>query len=111
MYNFEKSKMKIPVERKRNIKLSLKDREEIAKLYTTGNYSQQDLADMFGVSKRLIYLYVDITGERLKKEKDLFKQRQKDGRYYHKDKQRIYVRNHRKYKRELAEKGLLVKDE
>ena len=106
-YKFEYEHLKIKREDNKNVKLSLEDRETIKKLYATGDYSQRQLAKMFGVSRTLIRLYSN--DELLKKHKENFAKRQKDGRYYDKDKQREYIKNQRKHKKQLYDKCKLIK--
>lgn len=98
--------MKIPLEYNANAKLTIEDREEIFKLYKTGKWSQRQLARKYGVSRRLIQFYVD--PEKLLRQKELFKERQATGRYYDKDKHRIYMRKHRAYKKSLQKDGKLI---
>mgnify|MGYP001945381854 FL=1 len=104
-YKFETERKRIPKEKDRRIKLTDEQREEIRKLYATGLYSQRKLAKKFGVSRRTIVF--TIYPERLEENK---KRRQECGGskiYYDKDKHREYMRRHRQYKRQLAEKGEL----
>lgn len=108
-YKFETNKMIMKNEDKRSVKLTLEDRQEIKKLYQTGQYSQRELARKYNVSRRLITFYID--DEKNKRNKELFKQRQKTGMYYDKDKQREYARNCRKHKKKLYEEGKLLEKE
>lgn len=93
----------------KRIKLTEVDKQQILKLYNDGLLSQRKLALFYNVSRRTIAFIIDPT----KKErcKEQFKERQADGRYYNKDKNRIYRQKHREHKKELLEKGLLLKKE
>lgn len=106
-YKFESSKMKMKREDKKSVKLTLEDREEIKRLYATGQYSQRELARKFNVSRTLICLYSN--DEKLKRHKELFKKRQQDGRYYNKEREREYSRTYRRNKKKLYEENKLEK--
>lgn len=83
-------------------KLTDEEREEIKHLYATGdkeNYSQRKLAKMFGVSRRLITFIVD--PEKLKADRERLKERGGSKIYYDKEKQKKYMRNHRKHIRNI----------
>lgn len=92
----------------RRFKLTEEDKEDIRKRYAKGDTSYSKLATEYGVSKRLIGLI--IKPEKLEIMKKQFAERQKDGRYYDKDKHREYMKNHRDYKKKLYEQGLLNED-
>jgi AraC-like DNA-binding protein len=100
-----KSLEKLNVGRKydRRIKMIAEDIAEAIRLRKEDQdrWSYQKLADRFGVSKRLIIFR--IRPETL--EKVLEARRERGG--YHTDtaKQTIYMRNHRRYKRELRNEG------
>ena len=106
-YKFETDKMLMRREDKRNTKLTQEDRQEIKKLYQSGQYSQRELARKYNVSRRLITFYVD--DERYERYKKEFKKRQKTGIYYDKDKQKEYIKNYREHKKELYKKDKLIK--
>lgn len=102
----------IPINNKkydRRVKLSDQDREEIRELYKKGNISQQALADKYNVSKRLIHFVIHPEKEVAAREQ--FKMRQKDRRYYDKDKHRRYMKKHRDHKKELYKNNLLKVDD
>ena len=90
-------------------KLTDGDKEEIRNEYKTGLISINGLASKYGVSKRTIQF--TLFPERLERNKELYKERRKDGRYYDKDKHREYMKGHRRRKKELDEQGLLTKKE
>lgn len=83
----------------KRVKLTKEQKEEIFNLYSTGNYSLNGLAKMYKVSKRTIHFIVK--PEKLMVAKNQFAERQKDGRYYDKDKHSNYMKEHRKYKYNL----------
>lgn len=100
----------IPINNPQNdkrVKLTDEDRENIVKDYATGQFSQRGLAEKYGVSRRLIQF--TLNPEKLEVVKKQFAERQKDGRYYDKDKHREYMKKHREHKIELNKKGLLDK--
>lgn len=107
-YTFDR----IPINNKkhdRRVKLSDQDREEIRELYAKGDISQQALADKYNVSKRLVHFIIHPEKEVAARKQ--FKARQKDRRYYDKDKQRMYMKKHREHKKELYKKNLLNVDD
>lgn len=106
-YKFETEKLKMKKQDKRNIKL---DKEQkIKKLYETGKYSQRQLAAMYNVSRRTIVFC--IYPDKYEKSRQEFKERQKTGMYYNKDKQKEYAKKYRKHKKELYLKNKLIKEE
>lgn len=103
---------KIAIDNPKNdkrVKLSSKDKEDIKKEHDTGSISINALARKYGVSKRLIQF--TLFPERKEKAKEQFAERQKDGRYYSKEKQRVYMKDHRLHKKDLWEKGELKERE
>lgn len=68
-------------------------------------YSQRALARKYNISRRMISFI--LFPEKEQKAKEQFKQRQKDGRYYDKEKHRDYMKKHRNHKKELYKKGEL----
>ncbi len=106
-YKSEYTKMKMNRKDNRRIKLSLEQRAEIKRLYETGLYSQRALAKKFNVSRRTVVFC--ISPEKYEESKRLSKERQKTGRYYDKEKQRVYTQRTRQYRQELYKKGLLEK--
>lgn len=89
----------------KRVKLTAKQKESIKKEYETGLVSQRFLADKYDVSRRTIQFILD--PEKAKRNKELFAQRQKDGRYYDKEKHTKSVKAHRDHKKELYAKGEL----
>lgn len=92
-------------EHDKRVKLTDADRENIRKDYEGGDISIRGLERKYKVSRRLIQFI--LFPERLEKSKKLYAERQKDGRYYDKDKHRAYTKKHRDHKKELNEQGLL----
>lgn len=90
----------------RRVKLTDDQREYIRWLREEEQLSLNKLAKMFGVSKRLITFVCDPNKEATCKEQ--FKERRKDGRYaVSKEERAAIMREHRHYKKELHEKGLI----
>lgn len=103
-YKFEKVPINNPKHDKR-FKLTDEDRANIREEYATGMTSQRNLAQKYGVSRRLIQFILN--PEKQKVAKQQFAARQKEGRYYDKEKHKVYVQKHRKHKKDLYNKGLL----
>ncbi len=98
--------IKLSREQDRRIKLSDEQRDEIRHKYSTGLYSQRQLAAEYNVSRRLITFILD--PEKLKRNAELLKERKADGRYKPtKEEWAATMREHRKYKEELYRKGEL----
>ena len=87
----------------RRVKLTDEERIEIADAYKSGGTSYNKLAVEYGVSKRLIMFIVN--PDKYEVAKNQFSERQKDGRYYDREKHNKAVREHRDYKKELFSKG------
>lgn len=104
-YKFEYTKQLIPRELKKNVKLSLEDREKIKEEYKIIK-SQRKLASKYNVSRRLITLILD--DKKMQKNKDRLKLN--INKYYDKDKQTIYKKKYRQNKQQLNLKGLLIKN-
>jgi len=104
-YKTEYEHKVIPRYLDRRVKISLVEHAEIKRLY--GKISQRKLAQMFGVSRRLIIFI----GCPEKKKKDLVNRALRGGsmQYYDKEEQRKSIQETRKYRRELDNKKLLGK--
>ena len=103
-YRFEQ----IPISNEkldRRVKLTEEDKKNIVDEYRGGAISINALARKYNVSKRLIQF--TLFPERKEKARKDYLERRKDGRYYDKDKHTEHTRNHRNYKKELWNKGLL----
>lgn len=93
----------------KRVKLTVEDKENIVKDYATGMFSQRGLAEKYGVSRRSIQFV--LSPEKKERAKAQFAERQKDGRYYDKDKHREYTKIHRDHKKELYKQGLIGEEE
>jgi hypothetical protein len=89
----------------RRVKLLPCQKERMRYMYETTGLSYNQLAQHYGVSKRLIIFCCN--PDSLEKSKSDFSQRRKDGRYYDKEKHREAISELRKYKKELNQKGIL----
>ena len=87
----------------RRVKLTDEERIEIADAYKSGGTSYNKLAVEYGVSKRLIMFIVN--PDKYEVTKKQFAERQKDGRYYDREKHNKAVKKHRDYKKELFKEG------
>jgi len=89
----------------KRIKLSSTDKLNIVSLYSTGDYSQRQLANLFNVSRRLIQFVLDpqkqIENKALRDSKGGSKQ------YYDTKKNTIAMAKHREYKKKLEKQGLI----
>jgi transposase-like protein len=103
-YQFDKIPINNPKHDKR-VKLSPEDKENIVSDYQTGLFSQRDLAKKYDVSRRLIQFTLDPQKKEIAKQQ--FSERQKDGRYYNKEKHNEYMKKHRDHKKELWNNGFL----
>lgn len=81
------------------VKLTPSEREQIRDIYKRGAHSQRELARMYNVARRLIVFCIH--PERREQAAQYFKKRSADRRYYNKDKQREYMRVHRKNLRRI----------
>ncbi len=104
---FKHERYKIPPSLDRRIKLTDKDREEI-RLYLEG-LSRRELADKYGVSKRLIQFILN--PKSMEENKKRREERGGSNTYYDKSKHTEATKSHRKYKALLYVEGKLVKGE
>lgn len=103
---YKSEKIKLTKEQDRRIKLTDEQRKEIIEKYTTGLYSQRQLASEYKVSRRLIQFV--ISPEKYERAKEQRRERQKDGRYkYTKEQWNAIQKEHRHYKQKLYLKGEL----
>lgn len=86
----------------RRRKLTEEQKEEIRK---RKDKSSRQLAKEYGVSRRLIVFIQH--PERLERQKELYRERRKDGRYYNREDHTESIRQYRNYKRELLKKKKL----
>ena len=105
-YKSEKIKLKGLQDRRK--RLTDEQRENIGELYTTGNYSLNDLAKKFNVSKKTILLIVNKDSAEKAKQyrKEHWREWQRTGEEWNE-----VVKKHRKYKQKLYEEGKLKDDE
>jgi len=96
-YKFETDKRKIPRGKDSRVKLTEEERKEIKSLY--GQISQRKLAKLFGVSRRLI-IFIGCP-EKLRRAKELYKERRKDGRYYKKERHTKHIKKYRRHKKNI----------
>ena len=95
-------KLKLSENQDRRRKLSFEQKGEINHLYNNvGGYSLNDLAKKYNVSKKTILLIVN-KESKLKNDINIKNNYKK---YYDKEKHNQAVKNTRKYKKELMEKG------
>lgn len=93
----------------KRVKLTEEDKENIVKDYQTGIISIHSLSKKYNVSRRLIQF--TLFPDRKEKAKEAFSERQKDGRYYDREKHNEQMQRHREYKKDLFEKGLINNEE
>ena len=87
----------------RRVKLTPEQKKEIFK--NKLGLSQRKLAEQYGVSKRTIQFILD--PEKLKENKKRREERGGSKQYYKKEEFTVAQRNHRRYKEELKNKGLI----
>ena len=106
---YKSEKIKLPREYDRRIKLDDEQRDEIRHKYSTGTYSQRQLAAEYNVSRRLISFVLDDSKRQRCAEQ--FKERRKDGRYTpSKEEHNRISKEHRRYKQELYKQGKIGND-
>lgn len=97
----------------RRIKLTDQDREDIRGQYFNTHESERptmtSLAAKYNVDRRLIQFV--LFPEREARHKEQASLRQKDGRYYNREKGRKKMKDYRNYKRSLIETGKLNEEE
>ncbi len=96
-HKFEKEKNNLPKDKDRRVKLTDTQRDEIRVLGSV--CSQRELAKKFDVSRRTIQFILDPS----KLEENLKRRKERGGSkiYYDKDKNTVYMRNHRQYKKSI----------
>ena len=105
-YKSEKIKLKGLQDRRK--RLTTEQRKEIKELYGTGDYSLNDLASQYKVSKKTILLIVnEESAERARQyRKEHWKEWQRKGEEHNKA-----IMNTRRYKNELYKKGKLIEED
>lgn len=104
-YKFEK--LHIPRDKDNRVKLTEEQKEEIRQKYVPHIYSYNMLAKEYGVSKKLILL---ICNEKSRENLEFYKKYvNPSSNYYDREKHKMYMRKHREHKKELHNKGELIK--
>ena len=96
------TKLRIPRELDRRVKITPEKRAEIVALYKVERLAQRAIARQTGISRRMISFILFPEREALCRAQ--YKERRSDGRYYHKEKWRVQMRNHRRYKQSIRGK-------
>ena len=105
-YMFETKKLLIQKQDDKRIKLTDGQKKIICELYKSGEYSQRALAYEFKVSRRLIQFIV--CPDKLERNKELREDRGGSKQYYDKEKQKEYVKKHRRNKKVLHDENKLI---
>jgi len=90
----------------KRVKLTDDDKKLILKLRAEKNLSQRVLARQFNVSRRLIQYVLD--PEKLAENIRQRNERGGSKQYYDRDKHREYMKDHRRYKQDLYNKGEII---
>lgn len=93
-YKHETDKKKLPRKLDRRVKLTQEDRRDISHIPLY--YWNSMVAKWYWVHRKLIYLIRN--PEQAKKEREAYKERRKDWRYYNKDKHRESIKDTRKHR-------------
>lgn len=101
-YKSEKKGILIPRDLKKNVKIPLSEHENV-RLHYLQSKSQRATARHFGVSRSLIRFIC--FPDKLQHNRELLKERQKDGRYYRKEIHTVNVKEYRKRKHDLFKDG------
>lgn len=104
---YKSEKIKLNETQDRRKRLTTEQRKEIEELYGTGNYSLNNLAKMFQVSKKTILLIVNKDSAEKAKQyrKEHWREWQRKGEEWNE-----IVRKHRAYKQELYKEGKLKEE-
>ena len=104
---YKSEKIKLNEIQDRRKRLTTEQRKEIEELYGTGNYSLNNLAKMFQVSKKTILLIVNKDSAEKAKQyrKEHWREWQRKGEEWNE-----IVRKHRAYKQELYKEGKLKEE-
>lgn len=89
----------------RRRRLTDDEKERIRQLREADGTPYYKLAQAFGVSKSLV-IYI-CRPDILERQRANYKERRKDGRYYHPEKHKVFIPEHRRYKKRLYDKGLI----
>lgn len=104
---YKSEKIKLNETQDRRKRLTTEQKKEIEELYATGNYSLNNLAKMFQVSKKIILLIVNKDSAEKAKQyrKEHWREWQRKGEEWNE-----IVRKHRAYKQELYKEGKLKEE-
>lgn len=104
---YKSEKIKLNETQDRRKRLTTEQRKEIEELYATGNYSLNNLAKMFQVSKKTVLLIVNKDSAEKAKQyrKEHWREWQRKGKEWNE-----IVRKHRAYKQELYKEGKLKEE-
>ena len=104
---YKSEKIKLNETQDRRKRLTTEQKKEIEELYRTGNYSLNNLAKMFQVSKKTILLIVNKDSAEKAKQyrKEHWREWQRKGEEWNE-----IVRKHRAYKQELYKEGKLKEE-
>lgn len=105
---YKSEKIKLSEKQDRRRRLTSDQKIEIEELYGTGNFSLNDLAKRFNVSKKTILLIVN--KESAEKAKQYGKEHWKEFQHTGEERNEA-VRNYRRYKNELYKTGELKEDD
>ena len=105
---YKSEKIKLNETQDRRKRLTTEQRKEIEELYGTGNYSLNNLAKMFQVSKKTILLIVNKDSAEKAKQyrKEHWREWQRTGEEWNET-----IKNTRKYKQQLYKEGKLKEEE
>ena len=92
----------------KRIKLTDKQKEKIREEYATGLISQRNLAKKYKVSKKAIFN--TIHPEKYQAQLEKYKLNQHSKQYYQKEKNKEYIKKHRRYKQELYINGEIINE-
>lgn len=95
-------KIKLPRNLDRRIKLSEQDKFEILNLIKYTDLSNAEIGTIYWVHRKTIYLMRN--PKQKEKEREQYRIRRLDWRYYNKDKHREAIQNTRKYKHLIFKK-------
>ena len=98
-------KYTVPESHDKRVKLTKDDKEFIRQLYKEGLYSQRELAREFNVSRRSIVFA--IYPERREQNYQTRVDRGGSKQYYDKDKNTVYMREHRAFKKKLLDEKII----
>ena len=99
-------KLRVPKGQDKRVKITELDKLEIKALNKKGVPIREIARQFQSVCCRRSIQFI-IYPERLDKVKELHRVRRKDGRYYNKEKHKMYMRKHRQHKKELLNNGFI----